>query len=233
MTSAICNNAPIGATARLRDTRGRGNAGTAADSTYGIVKAKDGNCWMTENFDLYNKTISASESDFASGTYILPNSSSWTTNDYTKALIHKSTIAGYENELYYNWCSATATTNSTSPNCSTSSQVNQSICPSGWKLPIEGSTSGSYRYLLSESDASSGNILMDMSNEAYILGFNRYYGNYSYDAGDIHQGNQSFFWSSTPYGGFGSAYTFTYWDSGLSYPNIYRGTGSSIRCVAR
>lgn len=68
MTPAICAGASVGATKTLTDTRD--------SSTYTVRKHSDGNCWMTQNLRIVNKTISSTDSDMTSGSFTIPASSS-------------------------------------------------------------------------------------------------------------------------------------------------------------
>ena len=220
MSPAICSNTSTGTTATLRDRRGRGSAG-GTSTGYGVIKAADGNCWMTTNFDLYNIALTPELSDFSSGSFTLPASTNWNTNLYTAAKVHKATNSGYTDQVYYNWCSAVALSD-----CSTTHQQDRSVCPKGWRLPIN----GEYGTLLSSYSVTTGPQLLANST----LGFSKYHGYWDWNT--VSEGNQNsngYFQTSTPYGS-GYNYLLNYYTTGVATTGtIDKGYGLSIRCLAR
>ena len=237
VTLEMCNNTDTGVTAELKDKRGYGNGGSDTTTTYTIVKAADGNCWMADNLRLYNKTISAEDSDFTSGTFSIPASSTWNTNNYTSALMHvadgtgtyadKNNTYGTYGEAYYNWCAATAQTS-----CGGTSVATTSICPKNWKLPLNGDKNTNYSYakLLDSYSLTTGAAIIAKTE----LGFAKYYGHWVWDyASESDQGSSSRFWSATPSSA-DNAYNM-YYNSGAVDPqrNNYKGYGFSVRCVVR
>ena len=236
MNSTICNNTAEGTTARLLDRRGYGNAGSDT-TTYGVIKAKDGNCWMIDNLRLYNKTISAADSDFTSETFTIPASSTWSTNNYTSALMHvvdgtgtyadKNNTYGTYGEAYYNWCAATAQTS-----CSGTDVATTSICPKNWKLPLYGDANTDYSYakLLNAYSVTTGAQLLAQTE----LGFAKYYGYWRWDlASEYGQGSRSYFWSATPSSA-DYAYSMSYLSVAVSpRNNSSKDSGFSVRCLAR
>ncbi len=229
VTTDICNNTPEGTTARLLDRRGYGNAGSDTTTTYGVIKAKDGNCWMTDNLNLYNVTIQATDSDFTSGSFTIPATSNWGNNEYSTAKVHVGTSSGYVGVNYYNWCSAVA-----EASCADTTDPNTSICPNNWKLPMNGdiNTNKSWTNLMSKYGFLNQSAAGLISSE---LGVTLYYGRWNYpNSTERNQGAVGWFWSSTPNGS-GSAMTMYYWDGGSVQTSISRekGYGFTVRCVVR
>lgn len=245
MTKDICANTKVGTATRLIDKRGRGNAGTAADASYGVLKAADGNCWMTDNLDLYNKEITSADSDITSSSFTIPDTTNYGAdcNDADHnycgniARLHVATNTKdsgiYVGQIYYNWCSAVALNS----RCNTTSQVDQSICPTGWQLPINGNNTvnKSYAKLLSTYGVTSAtrSKLVDPSHTSYALGL-RYYGVWDLNSGsEVEQGRHTHLWSSTPASDI-NAYNLSYGITGLNYQGSHaKGAGWNIRCVSR
>ena len=241
ITSAICVATPTGTKATLRDTRGSGNAGSG-NGNYGVVKAADGNCWMTDNLNLYNKTIAATDSDFTSPTsYTIPAGITATTdwpggNSFNVPRVEVAHGLGqyatqdqaYWGQVYYNWTAAIA---KETISIYTSSD-DASICPKGWKLPTNGgpSTDKSWAKLLDSYSITTGAELLANT----YLGFSLYYGQWDRNnASENHQGNSGYFWSgtiATYYNAFGLFYS-----SNTVNPqnSLHKAQGASIRCVAR
>ena len=240
ITSTICAATPTGTKATLRDTRGSGNAGSG-NGNYGVVKAADGNCWMTDNLNLYNKTIAASDSDFTSPTsYIIPAGITATT-DWPGNVVNAPKVEvahgfgekatqdqAYWGQVFYNWTAAAAIENA----LSSSTTPDTSICPKGWTLPTNGdtSTNKSWAKLLDTYSITTGSQLLANTE----LGFSLYYG--QYDSGgrsENYQGSQGHFWS----GSFENPYYARnlYYNSNNVNPQTRSnaGRGFSIRCVAR
>ncbi|MBR3323718.1 hypothetical protein IKG16_02425 [Candidatus Saccharibacteria bacterium] len=237
-TNAECAAMETDSTMKLMDSRD--------GKMYNVVKAKDGNCWMADNLAIDNVTISSADSNINSGSFYIPSSSEWSTNDYSQALVHivtensTSTISGdaktpYLGEHYYNWYAATAGASPTTP----TSNVTTSICPKGWRLPENSTASGakSWSNLMSAYSAtvSTGADLTttDESAPQYNLGFHKYYGSWYWrDVTEYNQGNTGYFWSSTP-----STETSSYYlryDATSSIDPQYTNAkynGFSIRCV--
>ncbi len=117
MTAEVCQNTYGHASKQLIDKRD--------NKTYWVTKLMDGNCWMTQNLELINKTISAEDSDFDSGTFTIPESG----NRFT-TMTEESAQAYYDPTYggYYNWYTAVAGKNFYSDSTT-------SICPKNWSLP--------------------------------------------------------------------------------------------------
>lgn len=128
MTPEICNAAAIGATGTLTDMRD-GN-------TYTVTKLKDGKCWMTQNLRIGKDepmTLHPSDTDIFSDYELPASSSKWDQGLNKDGVYVDETYGGY-----YTVYTATATEGSTTK---TSGDVQQSICPKGWRLPTGGSDS--------------------------------------------------------------------------------------------
>ncbi len=127
---------------------------------------------------------------------------------------------------YYNWTAAVAM-NDSSSYITNQQDVDQSICPAGWRLPNY-SDNKSYDNLvttLSLTSGTSGNV---QSAPAYFA-----YGGYWFGGSDG-VGGDGRYWSSVVSDDF-YAYGFDFDKYGDIYPqrNAYRDYGISVRCVAR
>ncbi|MBR3323678.1 hypothetical protein IKG16_02210 [Candidatus Saccharibacteria bacterium] len=230
----------------LIDNRGKGNAGSAT-GTYKVIKAKDGNCWMTDNLNIYNYTISAETSDFTSpANYTIPagitDPTEWNTNNYQTKKVEISHGLGqyasqdqqYWNESYYNWTVAVA--KETTAGVTTAPDT--SICPKGWTLPTNGDSgvNKSWARLFSNIPNVGYNYTAGSQfvNNTNILGFTKYYGLWDWnDASENVQGSDGYFWSGTP-SAETNAYSLFYNSGGVNpQANYNKGHGFSIRCVSR
>ena len=120
--------------------------------------------------------------------------------------------------------------NSSSSYSSQNTDVNQSICPAGWRLPISGTSNTgtkSFYYLINGryTAGTSGNI---QSSPAYFV-----YGG-GWDGGSYGVGGNGNYWSSVV-GDSDIAYILFFDKDGDLYPQgvDYRIFGFSVRCVAR
>ena len=220
VNASICQNTAEGYATTLLDKRGRGSGGSDKSTGYGVIKAKDGNCWMSDNLDLYDISLSSTTSD-TSGSFTLPASSTWSSNIYNAAKLHVATKSGYEGEVYYNWCSAVALTD-----CSTTTEQNQSICPKNWRLPVN----GEYGTLFDAYSVTNGVELVAVTE----LNFNYrglWHQEYSSEWG---QGLEGYLWASTPYTA-ERAWSVYYNNFGSRYDQSHpvKDNGNSIRCLAR
>ena len=129
---------------------------------------------------------------------------------------------------YYNWTAAVAMNNSSSYTTG-GTDVDQSICPAGWRLPTY---SGNYSFqkLLKESGYSvssgtSGNI---QSDPLYFVYGGLWYGSSS------GVGSRGYYWSSVVNDS-NNAYDLNFDANGNLNPqnNDNRDNGNSVRCVAR
>ncbi|MBR0467567.1 hypothetical protein IJJ53_01495, partial [Candidatus Saccharibacteria bacterium] len=248
INSDICENTPetqsYSSAPTLTDSRGKGNAGSQT-GTYKVIKAKDGNCWMADNLNLYNtgsspaeKQLNSANTDIPSGSYTIPASTTWNSNIYNTPKIHvangtgdyadKNNTYGTWGTVYYNWCAAVGLTTT----CNTTEQQDRSICPKGWTLPTNGdvNTNKSWTKLLDVYGIDTGAKLLANST----LGFTKYYGYWDWNlASEGNQGSHGYFWSGTP-SAETSAYNLRY-NSGRVNPqgSNDKGLDFSIRCVSR
>lgn len=99
---------------------------------YTIKKLADGNCWMTENLRLIDKTISGADSNLPAGeVFTIPKSKITGFESYNIALAYLDETYGG----YYNFYTATGGWGTGSLNEGTAPQ---DICPKGWRLPTGG-----------------------------------------------------------------------------------------------
>jgi len=124
MTTFKCSTLNEHQTMKLKDPRD-GNI-------YTVAKLKDGNCWMTENLRIMNKTITPTDSDVTSNYTIPASHASFGAYDVSMAYLD-NTYGGY-----YNWYTATAGTG-TQALSGDKQKALSSICPRGWRLPTGGS----------------------------------------------------------------------------------------------
>ncbi len=123
-----CLSTDINVSTTMKDRRN--------NKQYNVKRLKDGNCWMTENLDLYNIEISSDDSDLPNGmTYTIPDSTtsvySFNNRDEYVGLFPEDEVyADTTYGVYYTYPAATAlwdpVVGADSP---------QSICPKNWKLP--------------------------------------------------------------------------------------------------
>ena len=136
---------------------------------------------------------------------------------------------------YYNWPATIASNNSSSYNAYTLADITtnpqNSICPSGWRLPTVSNasdTENEFRRLVTLYGNTTGN---DKALTAAPLWFVR--GGYVYGSSLYDSGYGGDYWSSTVYD---SSYAyFLYFYSGGGSPAYYgsRHNGRSVRCIAR
>ena len=127
---------------------------------------------------------------------------------------------------YYNWTAAVAM-NDSSSYTTDEQDVDQSICPAGWRLPTF-SGNKSYDNLvtaLSLTSGASGNV---QSAPAYFV-YGGYWGGSSYSVG-----GSDHYWSSVVNDDDG-AYVFSFSRGGYMNPQVVniRDDGNSVSCVAR
>ena len=106
---------------------------TRDNNTYTVSKLADGECWMTKNLRIIDKTITPADSNVTSN-YTIPASSisGFSSNDTSNAYIDS-------NDGFYNWHTATAGTGTAALTVN-GQNVPASICPKGWRLPTGGDT---------------------------------------------------------------------------------------------
>ena len=186
------------------------------NKTYTIRKLADGNCWMTQNLKLINKTISSSDSNLPSGsTWTVPASSTSGFSSYnTNNAYLDSTYGGY-----YSFYTATA---GWGTDGATSGSSTKDICPKGWRLPTGGS-SGEFQTLYNNYNSSA----LMQGVPGFVLSGRVYNGFVRL------QGTAGFYWSSTVDTA-NSAYAL-YLDRSDALPVDFsddKGRGFPVRCVA-
>lgn len=131
MTPEICSATEENDTATLIDNRGD-------NSSYSILKAKDGRCWMTKNLSLTDATITNEDSDISASSFYVPGNNwgdSMTSNSkMNNPYVYVSQVYGPSYGYLYNYAAASAGTIS---GTSASGDATESICPKGWKLPSQ------------------------------------------------------------------------------------------------
>ena len=225
------------------------------EKTYYISKLADGNVWMTQNLDhdiiqsvdfyipantdipslweSWHPTRSTGDTTW-SNTDIAqsydPGDVCWDgvimNNDGPVGTITCGNDRHYHLGNYYSLAAALAMETTISLQ-NYDYEIDQSICPAGWRLPAGGSEngSGSFSYLVSQSNITTGS---DMINAPlyYVYGGSwqgRYLGSVGLYYSSMHRTNSGVYglWISNP----------TY-DPAISY-GINFDKGVSVRCVAR
>jgi uncharacterized protein (TIGR02145 family) len=218
MTPEIAENAPVGTTATLTDTRD-GN-------TYTVKKLADGKVWMAQNLRLINKTITSSDSNVSSD-FTVPNnnwSSTLDLNDkYINAYTYQTNDTSYG--VYYNYCAASAGTV-----CSKTAQqdAEEDVCPKGWKLPSQ----TEQRALLSAygaTDNNAGSTIMRSEPLNFVYSGLTWY-NVTTPA---NQGTYGYWWASTAYNENNSFRLYISDNYANANGSSNRNSGIPVRCVAQ
>ena len=126
---------------------------------------------------------------------------------------------------YYSWTTATASGRKSSGN------ENNSICPTGWRLPVsqENEIKGWHNLFLNIYGVSA-NETSDSSARYYPISFLR---SGAYDnASPNYRSTTGMYWSSTASGGRAYRFAFSSEYFTLQY-EIYKYYGYSVRCVSR
>lgn len=210
--------------------------------TYWVQQLADGKCWMLTNLayagggtntygDVKTMTNGASDSfTYTQPRYFIPlnaNPTSGSTDPST------STDGGATNPQYgymYNWCAAmggqmtAACANGTVP----SPNVNTSVCPAGWRLPV-GGASGEFTALNVAINGGATN-----TTSGLLSGWlGQWSGIWIDEAGATNQGVYGYYWSSTQ-----SASTYAHkltfysnWHVDPAAVDV-KGFGFAVRCVA-
>ena len=253
MTPEIVSKTPVDTSKQLTDTRD--------GKKYWVTKLKDGNIWMTQNLDYdlsvvanqtltpatsnvtENRTVVPANTDLATfasddnSVYYLDGGDTYYANGTTKTeglstLPADSTDRHYTQGDYYSWKAATAGQGTTS--ITTEQDVNESICPAGWRLPTSNSADANYSF---------GNLVKQYgytgtngsASEATLLASPLFFarGGEVYSGSLRLQGSDSYYWSSRASSNSNYAYSL-YFGGSYVYPslNYYRYSGLSVRCVA-
>lgn len=124
---------------------------------------------------------------------------------------------------YYNWTAAVAM-NDSSEYKDYDYNVDQSICPAGWMLPISGENTG---------DGSFANLLDNYSQDLWLAPLRFVLGGYWYGISEL-VGSYGVYWSSVVGGSSDAFYLYFHSDGNVDPQRSYdRDYGFSVRCVAR
>ncbi|MBR2994034.1 hypothetical protein IKF43_01400 [Candidatus Saccharibacteria bacterium] len=217
---------------------------------YYISKLVDGNVWMTQNLDLdlgmgvfYPDDTDISEdwipelSGYSSDTnpsFYDPGDLCWNgiiTDDATGTLDNMTESCSLDDPShyyvgnYYNWTAAVAMNDSS--DLANDEDVDQSICPAGWRLPIyEGNKS--YDNLTTAMSLTSGTD-GDIQNHPVYFVYGGVWNDYTTGVG-----YGGLYWSSVA-NDIGFAYDLGFNADGYLEAQEYdgRSNGLSVRCVAR
>ncbi len=218
------DNQPYVAQHTLRDVRDNNN--------YTVKKLADGNCWMTSNlkYSLSANSTRVGVNHSTNQTFEFNTGSACSGNE--NCIMNGNTVmTEHYDGYYYSWYAATAGTGTSSM---TSSDATGSICPQGWRLPANytSSTAKSYGALtqtyLGFSGNTHGNFTVTMGGSPLGFALPGIYMNGSFSRGGTH----SYYWSST------ANATTTSYEMCLNVEDTYPqcGThpkyeGGSVRCV--
>ncbi len=225
MTGEVCKQTPQ----KLKDqTIPTGGSKVLIDkrdnSTYTVARLEDGNCWMTQNLRIVNKTITPADSDVTTN-YTIPASSLSgfsSSNYYANQVYYANNTT---NGAYYSWTAATAGTGTSSV---TSGDAPSSVCPKGWKLPPN-SGKGSYTNFTSAAGIANSSA---GSNKIRSAPYNFPYAGRALNSSLNVVGSNGYYWSRTTDSA-NNAYNLIFGGSYVNPANSYdRYRGLSIRCVA-
>lgn len=212
-------------TVTLVDDRTDGESG--AKHSYKIKKLADGRCWMVQNLALVGPfTPSTNDSDVESNSDFTLTSSN--TNEWCKSydascndqsmVINTGTTYG----VLYNWYAATAGTGTYIP---TSDDAKSSICPKGWRLPMEDDYGGEFNDLYTSYGSSVINMFSETGPNITLSGM-RLGGNTN------NQGDRGYYWSSTTSINSRGTANNHFINNSSSYLTINNGFyGFSVRCI--
>ena len=227
------------------------------NKTYWVSKLKDGNIWMTQNLDYdlsvaENQTLTPATSNVTENRTVAPvawgydgNSIYYTDggdNYFANGTTQTAGLASlpedsidrhYAQGDYYSWKAATAGQGTTSI---INADVNESICPAGWRLPTSNSADANYSFgNLVKQYGYSGENQWSGVTDATLLASPLFFarGGYVYSGSLGSQGSSGYCWSSRADSRSYSAYYLDF-DSSNVYPshNYDRRNGFSVRCVA-
>ena len=224
---------------------------------YWVSKLKDGNIWMTQNLDYdlsvqANQTLTPATSNVTANrtvtpvawgmgfgsVYYMDGGDNYFANGTTQtaglaSLPEDSIDRHYAQGDYYSWKAATAGQGTTS--ITTEQDINESICPAGWRLPTSHSADANYSFgnLVKQYGYTGSNQsgTTDTTLLASPLFFAR--GGYVFSGSLNHQGSGGRYWSSRADSLSARAYGLSF-DSSNVDPSLgsNRYSGYSVRCVA-
>ena len=250
MTSEICAASAEHETKQLTDVRD--------NKTYWVTKMKDGSCWMTQNLDYdlsvtENQTLTPETSDVTMNRIVNPvqwssyadrisysdGGDNYYLNGTTKtegysSLPEDSIDRHYAQGDYYSWKAATAGQGSTSMR--DGQDINESICPTGWRLPSSSADNMDHSFgnLLKQYGYSGYNEYIeagDVYKEPLFFTNNGYV---DYEGVAVAQSIKGQYWSSKAYYNDNNAYMLNI-ESDFLGPNsaTARFCGLGIRCISR
>ena len=229
MTPEICTatTTPLKTSTQL-DTNGsyRGNVNyvptktlvdTRDNNTYTVSKLADGECWMTQNLRIIDKTITPADSDVTSN-YTIPTSSNFMGSSYNTSRAHLDEMYGG----YYIWYTATAGTGTTTMN-TPGLNTTSSICPKGWRLPT-GEYGGEFQALYNNYNSSSMLLFnpINLKLSGNMNGTSRYSQDY-----------YGYYWSSTVHSDERALGLRVGLSDVIPVSTYYKLEGFSVRCIAR
>lgn len=200
-----------------------GDSATVADTRdnniYVVRKLADGNCWMTENLRIQNKSLTDADTDLLGGeTFTITESK---LSDFITAYNEYNVSAVYVDKNfggYYDFYAATAGWGTTGVR---SGDSPKSICPKNWKLPAY----SDYQNLRGYYDSSA-----QMHDSSFTFSGYVYNGILNNSQNDYSAG---YYWSSTARDT-SNAYEL-YINKSMAYAgdNLLKYYGFSVRCMAR
>ena len=236
---------------------------TRDGNEYTVSRLPDGNLWMTENLRLTFSNGYALHTDGTTLTELtddntdLQTQSTWsgagTTENSTNNTVWYSDSANPDNlaksytsgpesstnddasqykGTFYNWLTATAGKGLRS---TVSTTIEDSICPKGWRLPIDGDATvdKSWAKLLSYAGSSDNSSAWSAAARSYPYSLVRV-GFYNSTSGALDQANLGGWWSATARSNGRDTYSLALRTSGVvSQSTGTKGDGGSIRCVRR
>ena len=250
MTPDVCDASAENESKQLEDIRD--------GKKYWVTKLKDGNCWMTQNLD-YDLSVASNQnlvpetSNVAETRTVTPVS--WGTNAdaiyyrdggdtyYANGIAKTEGFSSlpeddarrhYAQGDYYSWKAATAGQGTSSIK---NTDVNESICPAGWRLPTANSTTEKYSFgsLLKQYGYSGTNqnapLDVLLASPLFFIRGGRVFSNSLYA-----QNDNGFYWSSMAYSDSSRSYYLSLTKSSSAvYPDdtyYPRYDGFNVRCVA-
>ena len=250
MTPELCESLPLEEQQQFIDKRD--------GKVYWIAKLKDGNCWMTQNLDYdlsvaANQTLTPETSNVTESRTVTPVASwEWDEDSiyyldggdiyYTNGTTQTAGLASlpedsidrhYAQGDYYSWKAATAGQGTADI---VDADVNESICPAGWRLPTSNSADANYsfgnlvkQYGYTGSDQSNTTDATLLASPLFFArGGNVVYGPL------LGQGSYGRYWSSRASSNRLSAYLLYFGSSSVKpSSSLYRSFGFSVRCVAK
>jgi uncharacterized protein (TIGR02145 family)/prepilin-type N-terminal cleavage/methylation domain-containing protein len=233
----VYNGTNSGAIITLADTR------DTTPHQYAIAKLADNHCWMLENLRLGSSTgptVLTPQDTNVSMQWSLPQliTSGAVSYDQPQAIgpMSGDTGTGATNYGYfYNWCAATAGTNTTcTPQATQAQNAASDICALGWRMPTGGPT-GEFAWLNAKMNNPAATAPVTTSGYfANWLYTGAYRGTFAgfWNASLSSQGINSYTWSSSVTASTNTAYALTFTASTLN-PAITndRNRGFSVRCI--